>query len=368
MQAKKDGVPAHGLPLTPDLRQRSHQEMVFGALVLQTMEDQVTAGTLATCLHDGDTAGKVDIVVECGVRLAIEWDGGYYHQDDRIESDVRKTTRVLEQDPEIRVIRVRAGAPRIKELEAVDRCVLVYVGINATPIEAMHAFADAVRSILPEPYTARLQRQRIPLTQDRAVEAVVDLRYACDAAFKAVADDLGRLFGDVAARNLSRPRRKPSSRAQNNPEILKRKREHKIMRYFRYTICTLFLLNGDSVAQNNGQSNVLNRMLTPPIVPDQGEMLYVLIAYSILNGDSVSQNNGQSNVLNRMLTPPIVPDQGEMHEQSATLTRMISTRQPATVPPLDEGERLYDNDSPLLAQLASNIAKECLWPPWMHFY
>ena len=52
MQAKEDGVPAHGLPSTPDLRQRSHQEMVFGAFVLQTMEDQVTVGTLATCLHD----------------------------------------------------------------------------------------------------------------------------------------------------------------------------------------------------------------------------------------------------------------------------------------------------------------------------
>ena len=155
--------------------------MVFEALVLQTV-GELTLIMLAKCMYDGDILGEVDCVFDLGVKLAVEWDGGYRHTEDRIDNDVRKTMRILEKDPEIHVVRIRVGAPYIEQLEGMDRCIVIHVPLDATPVEAMHVFAAAVRPILPESYSSRLEN--IPPTQDRAVIEVVNLRYACDRAFK----------------------------------------------------------------------------------------------------------------------------------------------------------------------------------------
>ena len=184
------------LHYTPDLRQRSTQEMIFEAILLQTA-NRLTLNTLAKCMYDGDRLGKVDTVVDLGAKLAIEWDPEYRHPEARIDADVKKTMRILEKDPEVYVVRIRVGAPRLKELESNDRCIVIYVPINTTPVKAMHAFVNAVLPILPEPHSLCLKN--IPYTQDRAVIEVLNLRYACDSAFKKGMNELGQLIGDTAA-------------------------------------------------------------------------------------------------------------------------------------------------------------------------
>ena len=183
------------LHYTPDLRQRSTQEMIFEAILLQTA-NQLTLNTLAKCMDDGDRLEKVDLVVDLGAKLAIEWDPEYYHPEARIDADVNKTMRILKKDPEVYVVRIRVGAPRLEELELNDRCIVIYVPINTTPIKAMHEFVNAVLPILPEPHSLCLKN--IPYTQDRAVIEVINLRYACDSAFKKGMNELGQLIGDTA--------------------------------------------------------------------------------------------------------------------------------------------------------------------------
>ena len=182
----------------PRLGQRSHEELVFSAHVLDAL-GELSLPALAECLCLGDDAGQLDAMFGA-IDVALEWDGGgeRFHGEGSMARDVAKTERLLAQSATVRVVRMRVGAPPIPALDGRERCAVVCVPANATMLHALRAFAAAVRPFVAEPYKARLANLH-GHKRPRAALEVHHLECACDAQFARGVRRLRGLLGDDAA-------------------------------------------------------------------------------------------------------------------------------------------------------------------------
>ena len=178
----------------PNLRQRSHEELVFGAMLLHAI-GELTLPMFASCLCKADDMGLVDIVFP-QLNMAMEWDGGYYHDETQIERDTKKTIRLIQENAELIVLRIRHGAPRIEALQCIDKCICVHVPDDASLEDTLIKAAEAVQSRLPESYASLLLRSAKSTTRDIANVVVCNLRCKCDTAFGTAFDRLSQLMGD----------------------------------------------------------------------------------------------------------------------------------------------------------------------------
>ena len=197
LQATLHGRPHHNSRFVPNLKKRSNEELIFSAIALQS-KGELTLNTLAERLCEADRLGDVDLFLPFDtIKFAVEWDGGYRHKDDRIEGDIRKTMKILKENPEIYIVRIRVGAPRIYQLEDVERCILVQVPWGTDPIDAMPHFANAIR-----PFLSDNDRLTIPPSPARAIVEVVNLRCVCDITFDKAFARVQGLLGKEAALKL----------------------------------------------------------------------------------------------------------------------------------------------------------------------
>ena len=102
-------------------------------------------------MRRGDNLLLSDMVLElekgCGKWIVIEYDGVYYHTQDRVEADIKKTKRLLELDSEkyVAIVRLRIhGTPYLDTAYAFgDRCVIMSV----PPCTSGSNAANAVRQL-----------------------------------------------------------------------------------------------------------------------------------------------------------------------------------------------------------------------------
>mmetsp|Transcript_16432 Transcript_16432/g.41980 ORF Transcript_16432/g.41980 Transcript_16432/m.41980 type:complete len:393 (+) Transcript_16432:1451-2629(+) len=113
-----------------------------------------TAEAILSAIELGAEHGRADGAVRLGgeTLLLLEWDGGYYHQSERVAGDVAKTQRLLGYDSAV-VVRVRSG--NAAPLPPLEPAIVVSVA-TANPALAVAALAPQLALQLPEPYTSRL--------------------------------------------------------------------------------------------------------------------------------------------------------------------------------------------------------------------
>ena len=195
LQSTLYDIPHHDRRFVPNLTKRSNEELIFSALVLQ-ITGQLTLNTFAQLLCEADKLDELDLVFSANRRrFGLEWDGGYYHPEYDIERDIRKTMKILEKNPSMYIVRIRVGAPRIRELEQVDRCVLVHVPAGTAPLDAIPLFVAAIRAFVPEAVNWTSVKSAA-----RAEVEVNNLRCVCDSVFGAAFARVRTLLGDAAHR------------------------------------------------------------------------------------------------------------------------------------------------------------------------
>ena len=78
-------------------------------------------------LQEGDRLCRSDMVLNIGSRrVVLEYDGGYWHNNERLDIDVRKSLKILAKDDSVLLVRLRVGgAPPIPALDHQPRCLVV---------------------------------------------------------------------------------------------------------------------------------------------------------------------------------------------------------------------------------------------------
>jgi len=139
----------------PSLKDHSREEVrcTIGWLLRL---GEFSMSNLVNAINEGNRRGRMDA---CFVGLpdvpdhAYEYDGHYYHKEDRLPDDREKTYRMLNDDAELIVLRVRVDAP-VLDIEH-ERLHVVYV---EKPDEAVEALSQAfVRYVGNEAVRSRLQ-------------------------------------------------------------------------------------------------------------------------------------------------------------------------------------------------------------------
>eukprot|EP00966_Prymnesium_polylepis_P154266 3562236-Prymnesium_polylepis.1 len=153
----------------------SMEEVHYGSYALDAL-GLLSLDNLLEALRRGDDFLLTDLLLHLdGVRLAIEYDGGNFHTEEKIPSDVKKTRRLLAKGSDVLVLRLRVCAPPLEELEGEDRCLVVHVGRRSHMGPALTATAAALAPLLPELYAERLRKvgpERRPMADAVAREAI----------------------------------------------------------------------------------------------------------------------------------------------------------------------------------------------------
>ena len=134
---------------------RSKEEVIFGAHLLHDLGLECTPATLIKSLKDGARDGLYDQRIELsGTILYVDYDGGYYHTEDRIEQDEAKSLKKIGEDENALVLRVRVKAPPLT-IEH-ERLLVVHWDSRVNPSKIMHKVAQALKSRISEPYASAI--------------------------------------------------------------------------------------------------------------------------------------------------------------------------------------------------------------------
>ena len=166
---------------------RSKEEFSVGAYMLDALGLACTRDDLLRVIQLGDDRGLIDISVmleDVKIVVDAEWDGAYWHNDQRLSGDVRKTRRMLRRKPgdeyESVVLRMReAGAatfPTATEDPSIAGALVVVVD-SRHPGKILQKVAPELAHHLPEPYRSRLLSKATGVRKP-ALDAVVDAAWA----------------------------------------------------------------------------------------------------------------------------------------------------------------------------------------------
>jgi hypothetical protein len=128
----------------PNMKNRSREEIYYHCEWLSRL-GMLTINNLVDALNEGDQRGAMDA---CFVGLpgvpdhGSEYDGGYFHTENRIRADIDKTRRMLKHS-NLLVCRIRVNAP---ELPFEDkRLIMVHIKNRCDAVNAMsRRFAEHV--------------------------------------------------------------------------------------------------------------------------------------------------------------------------------------------------------------------------------
>ena len=210
MEARADGSvavtatpvvpPASGLP---SMALRSRAEVVFAAHILSLL-GVLSKRNLIEVLLDGDHAGKVDAgyrsLPGLPVKMLGEYDPWPWHDDARLGGDLRKTQRMLDENPDAIVFRVRINAPVLPIQH--DRLVILQTderGENHARIAAQ--LGKLLAPHIPGPIGDRLLAAT-GARDKRAEDVAHRVLLQIDSDYKAQLEVLEEVVGEDASRYL----------------------------------------------------------------------------------------------------------------------------------------------------------------------
>ena len=181
---------------------RSFEEVRWVANLLDMLGLNASPQSVVAALHDGTRRNLFDMYIALGeyIHLYGDYDGGYYHNEDRVNRDRTKTLSIVEDDERALVLRTRV---RAAHLSVEDDHVCVVETKSSKMEDIMHATARALQGYLPEPYASRLknvQPSKRPMAEHVAEEAWKQLH----RVFAAESDALERRIGRCALSQLMR--------------------------------------------------------------------------------------------------------------------------------------------------------------------
>ena len=88
---------------------RSFEEVRWVAHLLDMLGLNASPQSVVAALHDGARHNLFDMYIALGgdIHLYGDYDGGYYHNEDRVKRDRTKTLRIVEDDDRAVVLRTR---------------------------------------------------------------------------------------------------------------------------------------------------------------------------------------------------------------------------------------------------------------------
>eukprot|EP00966_Prymnesium_polylepis_P224913 5202070-Prymnesium_polylepis.1 len=128
----------------PNMNSRSRDEIYYHCEWLSRL-GMLTMNNLVDALNEGDKRGAMDA---CFVDLpgvpdhGSEYDGGYFHTENRIRADIDKTHRML-KNPNLLICRIRVNAPELPLKN--ERLIVVHINNRCDAVNAMSKrFAEHV--------------------------------------------------------------------------------------------------------------------------------------------------------------------------------------------------------------------------------
>ena len=188
---------------------RSKEEVRIVARLLRALGVPCDARAVIAALEAGAQGGLWDaaIPLEDRVILWVDYDGGFYHTQSRLESDTKKTYRKLAEDDRCCVLRIRAGAPPMR-IES-DRCVTPVVEMPAgggvrTVARIVAAIARSLAPIVPNAFRDRLAQTHARKTDDaKAARVANEVLEELNARYRREVAALEAVLGSAAlARKL----------------------------------------------------------------------------------------------------------------------------------------------------------------------
>ena len=175
------------------LRKATHsrEEFAFvGYLLHALVNAPVSAEAILKAVREGHRRGLVDVAIplDDGQVVLADWDGSLWHNEERLEGDVLKTQRMLEEDGAI-VVRVRVG--QAVDFPAMEGSIVVR-SARGNP-------AKAVQSLL-EPLEARMSPTTVQGLRQRARGTCVpSVDEAINAAWGTLDDTYARTLKELEA-------------------------------------------------------------------------------------------------------------------------------------------------------------------------
>ena len=119
----------------------------------------------AICLGDQHNLCDMCFRVPCGTsdtrKLFVEYDGSFYHGQDRVSKDIEKTQKLLDANPGSFVIRLRtenaAVFPDVLSKEMEQRCRIIS---NVPPVTNGKVAAKVANEVYARPPSVSLLRER----------------------------------------------------------------------------------------------------------------------------------------------------------------------------------------------------------------
>ena len=176
---------------------RSHEEITYHLEWLQRL-GCLSLENIVNALNKGDECGMIDA---CFVDLpgvpnhASEYDGGFFHQKERLNCDIKKTKKMLQHDDWF-VCRVRVAAPHLPLQDS--RLVVVYV---EKPRDAVDAMAAAFFGRVGNAIATSVAK---PSSKEALANIKHDLYMLADAQYKEQHRLLAELVGDCQSRAMLR--------------------------------------------------------------------------------------------------------------------------------------------------------------------
>jgi hypothetical protein len=92
------------------------EEVKFVATLMHTLSRKCDVASVTSALDHGAQRGLWDacICLHDGTELFVDYDGGHWHQKDRMQSDIAKVERLLQQRPNAIPMRARVKAPLLQ--------------------------------------------------------------------------------------------------------------------------------------------------------------------------------------------------------------------------------------------------------------
>ena len=202
-----------GRPAAVTLRKEGHsrEEFAFAAYLLHALVDApvdapmdapVDPEAILEAVREGHRHGLVDVAIVLDDEQVVlaDWDGGLWHDAARLEADVRKTRRMLEEENAI-VVRVRVNsAVAFPEVEGA----IVVRSARGHPAKAVQSLVSPLTTRVSVETAERL-RQRATGARVAAVDAAVDAAWGTlDSSYAETLKELEAFVGsDELAKRLA---------------------------------------------------------------------------------------------------------------------------------------------------------------------
>ena len=184
----------------PRLSNRSRSEVLFSSLFAQYIQQTDVHRILGSlCLGERLCNSDCAFQLPDGRIVVLEYDGGYWHGDSRVEQDVRKSRKVVGAQSNTWLVRIRTGnaAPFPLPDDIQERCLVVH----SQETTVAKQFDDLKRAIQHDVRFNFLMGDPQRVDLGMANKMCNEVFSRCDATFKERLGELKRLVGTLERAN-----------------------------------------------------------------------------------------------------------------------------------------------------------------------